>query len=265
MSSSGALSSRIDPTAIVSESAKLGAHVSIGPYSIVGARAELGDRCRIGARVSVDYCKLGADVRIGDGTLVGGPPEMIDVGDDVLSHVQIGDRTRVSELVTIHRSAAVGESTLIGADVYIMTRAHIAHDCQIGDGAVIGAFAGLAGSVTVGAKAHIGGRAGIHQKTRIGAMAMVGAMSALRRDVPPYFLIAPKVDHSIALNLVGMRRAGVSPSDRAKLKKARSILLEDGILIDDAIARIKSEIESSEAISDLIEFLSRSDRGFKLG
>ena len=49
------------------------------------------------------------------------------------TRVEIGDRNRIRESVTIHRGTTQGGGlTKVGSDNLFMVNAHIAHDCTVG-------------------------------------------------------------------------------------------------------------------------------------
>lgn len=70
----------VHPTAMIDESAQIGAKVSIGAYACIGPEVVLGDGCRIGSHVTVATgARIGADALIHPRVTIG-------------SHVTIGDR-----------------------------------------------------------------------------------------------------------------------------------------------------------------------------
>ncbi|POM59150.1 LOW QUALITY PROTEIN: UDP-N-acetylglucosamine acyltransferase, partial [Phytophthora palmivora] len=71
----------------------------------------------------------------------------------------------------------------------------------------------IAGHVSIGDCAIIGGQVGIKQHVSIGPLAMVGGQSAVDGDVLPYGLVVGNRAKLAGLNLVGLRRAGVSRSN----------------------------------------------------
>ncbi len=50
------------------------------------------------------------------------------------TRVEIGDRNRIRESVTIHRGTVQGGGlTKVGSDNLLMINAHVAHDCTVGN------------------------------------------------------------------------------------------------------------------------------------
>jgi UDP-N-acetylglucosamine acyltransferase len=59
---------------------------------------------------------------------------------------------------------------------------------------------------------------------------------------------------------VGLKRAGFKASDVSVLKKAYRILYRSGLKLEDALARIETELPTAETLH-LVNFIRRSERG----
>jgi UDP-N-acetylglucosamine acyltransferase len=104
----------------------------------------------------------------------------------------------------------------------------------------------------------------IHQHSRIGRLAMIAGNTRVNLDAPPYFLYA---DYNIAakgLNLVGLKRAGVSAEEIRALKIAYRLLFRAGLKLDDALARVEAEVPT-EHTRHLAAFIRASKRGICRG
>jgi len=141
-----------------------------------------------------------------------------------------------------------------------MTSGHIAHNCTIGNHTVICSCTLLAGYVEVEDQAFLSGGIAVHQFSRIGRLAMIAGMSRVNLDTPPFFTYVGYDMHPNGLNLVGLRRAGFKPAQITALKKAYQILYRSGLKLDDALARIETEVATPEALH-LVAFARRSQRG----
>jgi UDP-N-acetylglucosamine acyltransferase len=141
-----------------------------------------------------------------------------------------------------------------------MTSGHIAHNCKIGNRTVIASCALVAGFAEVEDQAFISGGVVIHQFSKIGRLAMIGGNTRVNSDVPPYFLYS---DFNIAakgLNLVGLRRAGFKAADVAALKTAYKLLYKSGLKLEEALARIETEVPTEHTLH-LVAFIRSSKRG----
>jgi UDP-N-acetylglucosamine acyltransferase len=251
----------IHPTAVVHSGAQLGEGVRLGPYAIIGEGVCLGDDVEIGPHAVLEgRLEVGARCQIFAGAAVGLPPQDLKWKAGTPSGVRIGEGTVVREYTTIHRATTPDGWTTIGKDCYLMAQGHVAHDCQIGDGVIMTGFAALTGFVQVGDQAVISGMTGIHQYVRIGTLAMVGGCSRIPQDVPPYFLAEGNPVEMRGVNVVGLRRAGVSEA-RLNLQRAFKIIYRSGRTPAAAVEQIRGEIESSPEIEHLCEFIASSKRG----
>ncbi|MEM1170853.1 MAG: acyl-ACP--UDP-N-acetylglucosamine O-acyltransferase [Cyanobacteria bacterium P01_H01_bin.35] len=247
----------IHPTAVISESANLHPTVQVGPYAVIGEQVKIGAGTTIGAHVVIEGpTEIGSGNRIFPGAAIGLEPQDLKYAG-APSMVKIGDNNRIREFVTVNRATYAGESTVIGNGNLLMAYVHVAHNCIIEDSVVIANAVSLAGHVKIESKAVIGGVLGIHQFVHIGQMAMVGGMSKIVRDVPPFMLVEGNPCLVRSLNLVGLKRAGLTSEDLAILKKAFGILYRSGKLFSEALEELEFFSEN-KYIRELHEFLSLS-------
>jgi UDP-N-acetylglucosamine acyltransferase len=225
---------KIHPTAIVDEKARLGAEVEIGAFSIVGAEAVLGDKCVIQSHVVIEGpVQMGADNFIGHGSVIGSAPQDLSFQPQTRSRIEIGQANVIREHCTIHRGASEGSVTVLGDGNFLMVGAHVGHDCSIGNGVVIVNNCLLAGHVRIDDRAFIGGGSRFHQGIRIGRIVM--AEGRFTKNLPP-FLIAAK-NQVFGVNILGLRRAGLSPAERDEIKKAFKLLYKSGLNTKQALEK----------------------------
>jgi UDP-N-acetylglucosamine acyltransferase len=252
----------IHPTAIVHPGARLGANVSVGPYSLVGEHVEIGEGTSIASHVVVEgHTRIGQDNRIFQFASIGGEPQDKKYKGEP-TRLEIGDRNAIREYCTIHTGTVQDAGvTRVGNDNWIMGYVHIAHDCQIGDNTIFASNAQIAGHVHVGDWAILGGMVGVHQFVKIGAHAMAGGGTILLQDVPPYVMVAgnPSAPHGI--NSEGLKRRGFDEESIAALRRAYKTLYRGGLGLADAIAALEAEHGAQAAVAPFIEFLRNAKRG----
>jgi len=253
-------SARVAATARVHPDAQVGAGVVIGEYSIVEEDVVIGASCRLEPYVYVKrWTSLGERNEISSGTVLGTDP--LDKNfQGQRSYLRIGDGNIIREHYTISRGTQPESVTEIGDGNYIMTSGHIAHNCRIGNNCVIASCALVAGHVDVEDQAFISGGVVIHQYSKIGRLAMIGGNSRVNLDVPPFFLYTDFNVRPNGLNLIGLKRAGLSHEEIAALKSAYKILYRSGLKLKDALARISTELNTAET-RHLVKFIESSDRG----
>jgi UDP-N-acetylglucosamine acyltransferase len=256
----------IDPSAIVAVTARVDPEAIVGPGTIVGefcvieAAVEIGAHCRLEPYVYVKrWTTMGERNEISAGTVLGTDP--LDKGfTGERSYLRIGNGNKIREHYTISRGTQPESVTELGDNNYIMTSGHIAHNCKIGSDTVIASCALIAGHVEVEDQAFISGGVVVHQFSKIGRLAMIGGNTRVNSDVPPFFLYSGFDVAARGLNVVGLKRAGYKASDVAILKKAYQILYRSGLKLDDALAKIETEIPTPETLH-LVSFIRRSERG----
>jgi len=141
------------------------------------------------------------------------------------TRVEIGDRNRIRESVTIHRGTTQGNGvTKVGSDNLLMVNTHVAHDCIIGNRVILANNATLAGHVSVDDYAIIGGLAAVHQFCVIGAHVMVGGCSGVAQDVPPYVIAQGNHATPFGINIEGLKRRGFDKDTQHAIRNAYKLL-----------------------------------------
>ena len=252
----------IHSTAIIDSKAQIDSNVQIGPYSIVGKDVAIGSGTVIGPHVVIDpYVTIGKDCNIFQYAAIGATPQSLKFEGEK-TFVKIGQGTIIREFVTIHRGTKFGGGlTEVGDKNLLMAYTHIAHDCKTGRQVVMSNNATLAGHITIGDYATIGGLVAIHQFVRIGDYAFVGGKSAVVKDVPPYVIVSGDRAKLHGLNTVGLKRSGFSKNTLLSLKNAYRIIFRIGLTLNEAIERVKVDVEQIPEVVSLIEFIKSSQRG----
>ena len=252
----------IHSTAIINPKAEIDSNVEIGPYSIIGENVFIGSGTVIGPHVVIDpYVTIGADCNIFQYAAIGAAPQSLKFEGEE-TYVKIGRGTIVREFVTIHRGTEFGGGiTEVGEENFLMAYTHIAHDCKTGRKVVLSNNATLAGHITIGDNATIGGLVAIHQFVRIGDYAFVGGKSAVVKDIPPYVIASGDRAKLHGLNSVGLKRHGFSKNTLSSLKKTYRIIFRIGLTMNEAIERVRAEVEQISEVLRFIDFIKSSQRG----
>ena len=252
--------SQIDRTAIVSDQARVGQNVVVGPFCVIERGSEIGDGCQLGARVIIKTgVRMGPGNQVFEGAILGGVPQHLR-SHERPGGLEIGANNLIRENVTIHRGLKEGAATTLGNRNLLMVNAHVAHDCHIGNETIIANNAMLAGHVEVGDRAYLSGAAGVHQFCRIGRLAMVGGQAHLSQDVPPFFMIDGATTKAVGLNRVGLKRAGFTERQMEQLKAAYQLIYRSGLAWKEVLQRLMTEFESGPA-AELHSFLAATQRG----
>ena len=92
-------------------------------------------------------------------------------------------------------------------------------------------------------------------------MAMLGGNSAFNKDIPPYTLASGRPGRIYGLNVVGLRRQGISPQVRSALSKVLRLLYRSGLNTSEALRRIPQEVAPYPEVLHFVEFIRGSKRG----
>ena len=257
----------IHRTAIVHPDAQLEVDVQIGAYSVIGPGVSIGKGTVIGDHVVV-VCNtsLGQENKVYSHAVIGSDGQDLSYRGQP-THLLIGDRNIIREYVTINRGVHGAALTQLGSDCMLMTGVHIAHDCRVGDRVIMANLATLGGHITIEDRVVIGGLGGLHQFVRVGTMAMVGGKAGVTQDVPPYCLVqGPPPAVVRGLNLVGLKRSGISAEALNALKAAFRLVFRRGMGKEHALAEISEAVEQTPEVINFVGFLqAESKRGLCKG
>jgi UDP-N-acetylglucosamine acyltransferase len=250
----------IHPTAIVHPKARLPERGRIGPYCVIEEDVEIGDGTELDSHVALySGTRLGRDCSLHAGAVLGQAAQ-VRGPRTARSFVAVGDRVQIFSHATIERGHGEGEATRIGDDVFIMAHVHVGHNGAVGNQVTLGGGLAMAGYAVVEDNAFIGGGAVQHQHSRVGRLAMVGGNVRINRDVPPFVLVAEFDAAARGLNLVGLKRYGMSAEKILALKHAYRLLYRSKLPLAEALERIEKEVATEEA-RYLADFIRSSKRG----
>jgi UDP-N-acetylglucosamine acyltransferase len=252
---------QIHSSAIISPKAKLANNVSVGPFSIISDNVSIGADTKIGAHCVIEgNTTIGKNCEIFTGAVIGSRPQDLKFkGEKVF--LEIGNNNIIREYCTLNPGTAEGSKTEVGDDNLLMAYSHVAHDCRVGNGCVLANNSTLAGHVSIEDKAVIGGIVAIHQFVRIGMLAIIGGCSKVVQDIPPFSTCDGHPARVYGLNLIGLRRKGISHDSIKKIDQAFKLIFNSGLSVKHALERVEKELEKTEEINYLINFVKSSERG----
>jgi len=252
----------IHPAAIIHESAKIAADVSIGPWTIIGEDVEIGSGSVIASHVVIKGpATLGKNTRIYQFASIGEEPQDLKFHGE-LTHLKVGDNNIFRENVTVHRGTQNGGGiTKIGDNNLFMAYVHIAHDCNVGNHNIFANSASLSGHVIVEDYVAMGGFSAVHQFTRVGSYSFIGGGSMVVKDVLPYLMLSGDPAEPYGLNILGLQRRGFSMSVLTQLRKAYKIIFRQNLIIEEVLPLLAELELSCSEVQRLIEGIKSSQRG----
>ncbi|MFN4257797.1 MAG: acyl-ACP--UDP-N-acetylglucosamine O-acyltransferase [Gemmataceae bacterium] len=253
-------SARIHPTAVISAEAEIGDDVDIGAYTVIEGQVRIGAGCVI--RPQVFLCgplTMGRQNQVYSGAVIGERPQHLRYNDEPTG-VEIGNGNVIREHVTIHRAAVANGVTRLGDGNFLMAHCHVAHDCEIGNRCILANGALVAGHCVLQDYVYLSGNCAVHQFSRLGRLAFLGGCSGTSKDIPP-FIMQQDSDCVSGINVVGMRRVGMSSEQINAVRRGFRILFREGLLLSSAIQRLESELGDVDVIQEMIAFLRECRRG----
>jgi len=256
---------QISSLAHVDPHAEIGEDVEIGPFCIIGPHVRIGDGCRLEGQVTISgHTILGARNHCHAGSVIGGDPQDLAYSGSA-TRVEIGDDNVFREGVTVNRGADKEDGiTRIGDGNFLMANSHVGHNCRVFNQVILCNGVLLAGHVHVHDFAIVSGNSVVHQFATLGTGSFVSGGCRAPQDVPPYMLSAgsdrPEI---ISVNVVGMRRRGISDSAIRLVQRAHKLLFRDHEKLADVRQKLFEQMDGAlpfELVT-LLNFLEWSARG----
>ena len=249
----------------INEKALIGKSVKIEPFSFIDENVIIGNNCWIGNNVTIySGARIGNNVKIFPGAVISAiPQDMKFDGEETV--VEIGDNTIIRECATINKGTIDTNKTIIEKDCWIMADVHIAHDCIVKNNSILVNAVQIGGHSKIDEHAIIGGGSVIHQFTKIGKYSMTAGGSVIRKDIPPYCKAGKNPLKYMGINSIGLKRKGFSKNVINKIQQIYRILYFDGLNNSEASSKISNDIIDSNEKSEILDFISKSDRGLIKG
>ena len=115
--------------------------------------------------------------------------------------------------------------TRIGNNNLFMANSHIAHNCRIFNNVILVNGVLLGGHVHVHDGAIVSGNSVVHHFSTVGKLCFISGGCRVPHDIPPFMLAAGSDNPELkTINIVGMRRAGISNSTIEVVKEAFRLL-----------------------------------------
>jgi UDP-N-acetylglucosamine acyltransferase len=253
----------VHPSAIVEDGAQIDPSAVVGPFCVIGPHVTLGRRVELKSHVVVTgRTEIGEDTTVFSFAVIGEIPQDLKFRGEA-TRLVIGRRNRIREHVTMNTGTEGGGGvTRVGDDGLFMAGCHIAHDAQIGDRVIVVNSAAIAGHCVLEDDVIVGGLSGVHQFVRVGRGAIIGAVTMVTNDVIPHGLVQAPRGELDGLNLVGLKRRGVSRADITALRAAFQMLAQGEGTFHERVERLGHET-ASDYVRQIVDFVTAgSDRSF---
>lgn len=251
----------IDSSARIEAGAKIGKDVTVGPFCTIGPHVTIGDGCRLIGHVNISgHTSIGPRAVIYPFASLGSPPQSFSYKGGPTTLV-VGADCDIRENVTMNTGTEEGGGvTSVGDNCFLMVGTHIGHDCHIGNRVVAANNVILGGHCEVGDNVVFGGGVAARQFTRIGEGAMIVGLSGVRADVIPGGMAQGPLAHLVGLNVVGMRRRGLSKAEIHRVRDAyRALFFGDGGFRD-RLERVAADYADNAQVGKIIAFIRAGKR-----
>ena len=197
---------------VVGPQVRIGSHATLLPHVVLYPGVKVGDHFFAHAHAVVrENCTLGDHVTLENGAIVGA--DGFGFAKNELGHwekipqsgpVRIGNRVDVQANACIDR-ATVG-MTEIGDGSKVDNLVQIGHGSKVGENTLVCAQTGLAGSSVIGNNVILAGQTGIAGHCAVGDGVILTAQSAVSHDVPAGKIISgsPGFDNRVWLRAVAI-------------------------------------------------------------
>jgi UDP-N-acetylglucosamine acyltransferase len=251
----------IDASARIEAGAAIGQNVSIGPYCTIGPHVNVGDGCRLHAHVNLTgHTTIGARTVIHPFASLGSAPQSVKYRGGP-TRLVVGADCDIREGVTLNTGTEDDRGvTQVGDRCFLMVGAHVAHDCLVGNDVVFANNVVLGGHVTVGDNVMFGGGVAVRQFVRIGEGAMIVGLSGVRADLIPWGMAHGPLAHLVGLNVVGMRRSGVSKAEILLVRRAYEALFFGEGEFRARLDRVEREYGGDARVRKIIDFVRAGKR-----
>ena len=184
-------SASIGPLCILEDGVSVGEGTVLQGQVFLGRGVVVGKNCFFAAQVVVEgHCRIGNRVRLHSGAVIGADGFGYHTGSTgehqklpQVGTVILGDDVEIGANTTIDRARF--ERTEIGEGTKIDNLVQIGHNVIVGRYCLIVAQVGIAGSTVVEDHVVIGGQAGISGHLRLGRQSQIAGQSAVVRNVAP--------------------------------------------------------------------------------
>lgn len=246
----------IDPTARIAEGAVIGKNVYIGPYCVIGQHVSIGEGCALTAHVHVTgHTSIGPRTKIAPFASLGTPPQSVRYRGGP-TRLVIGADCDIREHVTMNTGTEDDRGvTEIGDKCFLMVATHVGHDCKVGNNVTMANNAALAGHVTVGDYTFIGGNSAVHQFSRIGESVMIAGVTGVAADIIPFGFCVGQRGVLDGLNVIGLRRRGVSRTDIHNLRQAYRALFHVRGVFKERVEAVSRAFGEDPLVAKVLQFI----------
>lgn len=250
----------IHPTAVIDRAAEIDPAAEIGPFVVIDGEVRIGPGVRVYPHAYLaGWTTLAEGCEIHPNAVIGHLPQDFHFQGE-RSYCRIGRGTVIREGATVHRGAHPESATVIGEHCQLLCGVHVGHDVVLGNHVTLIPYAAVAGHAELGDRVTVSSVTGIHQFCRIGELAIIGAGGLAQQDVPPYLMVVGR-NRCTAVNVIGMRRAGLPRADIDEVRRLYRATYRSGLTLASALESVRDTVQTASGRKYLNFFATPSRRG----
>ena len=251
----------IDSSARIAAGAVIGRDVTIGPFCTIGPNVSIGDGCVLSSHVNITgHTTIGPRTKVQPFASLGTPPQSTGYRGEPTKLV-VGADNDIREHVTMNTGTVADRGiTQVGDGCMFMVNSHVAHDCTVGNKVIFANNAVLGGHVVVGDNVMFGGGVAVRQFVRVGEGAMLVGLSGIRADIIPYGMAHGPLANHVGLNVVGMRRRGLSKADVHRVRDAYQALFFGAGEFRTRLEQVAADFAGEALVMKIVDFIRAGKR-----
>jgi CSLREA domain-containing protein len=186
-------------------------------------------------------------------------------GKDTITISATGVITLASALPAIFQEVDIvgpgaGVLTISGASLYRVMQVNAGTRVSL-SGVTIANGSMLGGHVHVESHASISGGVAVHHYVTIGAYSFVGGQSRIYHDVPRFMLVDGNPSKVRFINIVGLKRNGITPEGIDSLHEAHRLIYRAKMNAQHAAEILRSHGHLTPEAESLLEFIQAQQEG----
>lgn len=249
----------IADTACVDPRAKLGNHVEIGPYCVVGPSVEIGE----GTKLIAHVC-LSGHLRMGEGNILGPFVSLGDLESSCTkspSYIEIGHNNHIAEGVVI-RGGPLSHPTVVGSSNRIGPQSFVQRSTRLGDGNTLGSGVCLGQETVLRSNSVLTSHVSTHVRVTIGSYVLIGGPGRVFHDVPPYLVCEGHPGRIRGLNMPSIRRYSLSAEAIHALREAYRLIYRAKLGLDEVRENLQRHgLWGTREVTDLLEAIEAQRLG----
>lgn len=250
----------INSKSLIHKNSKISSDVKIGAQTIIEENVTIGEGSEIFSNVIIKKnTVIGKNNKIFHFSVIG-KKHINSTFENENSRLIIGNNNIIKEY-TIISSGFNNKSTVIGNNNIIMNYVNIGHNCKMQNNIKLENNSFINDHVLIDNFAVIGKNCIVKKFCHIGSYSYISQTTLIKQDVIPYVVINSSPPSPCGLNVKTLQKAGFAVNTINELYKSYKIIYLQGLILSDAIKKIKKLSEKTPEVSLFLNILENTQIG----